>query len=214
MSWRKFIQRGYLLTFGLVTLIIFGVQLLDVSDEVEREVFRQLWSLRKVAVDSIVSEIDAYVDIDDDWESYDYAQLLKQPVSVLDNFPNTSIVLYDSDMKVLSDHISSSIEYVVEPIDEPTVMSAVHSDKHGHEVVVPVIPMGNSDDRTFYYFRWLPSNERYVGRYVLISAMNMQSVTADAPSRALLGWSVRMLIAAACTIIIAGVTVATYPRKT
>ncbi|GHU77542.1 hypothetical protein AGMMS49992_25750 [Clostridia bacterium] len=208
------VMRGRLLLLGLFILIVCSVQLLDVSVAAEREVFRQLWNLRKLAVDTLVSEIDAYVSNDDDWETFDYAKLLEQPVSVLDNFPHSSIVLYDQYMNLLSNHVIPHDANIIEPIDEPTVMAAVRSDTYGHEVVVSADPLGNSSDYTYYYFRWIPSNERYAHRHVLITAMNMQTITADAPSRALLGWSVRLLVAAACAIIIAGVTVAMYPRKT
>ena len=127
-------------------------------------------------VDLICTQIDDYVERDDDWETYDYSAALRTSMAYLDAQPMTFAAMYDEDGNDISDRTESYEGAPFIPMLDPNFLDEVCKNESG-DYVMAFTPKGEPTRDMRIYYRWVPSNRQLEGRYLLVVAISTYSIS-------------------------------------
>jgi hypothetical protein len=184
--------------FTLMALLIgLGVAFAAISTSNTNTNFEAMYSQREAMVNMVADDLDEDIRL---WGDYDdtkdaYLQSLISDIEFIDSRPHTIGILYDADIRQLSDRVDESgvpenKQYIFDPTTRKTFLRAVEEEMAGS---------GSWEGESEYgriklYWRWIPTGGE---EYLMVAGISMNAVAHA--SRALI--LVYNLILAFCVCI-------------
>jgi len=197
-KWGKYV---YLIpSLFILALMFFYVWWLNASVD---GLLREKLIEKQLDIDLICSQTDAFIEFDNDWETYDYERILGHSVALVDAQPFTFAALYTERLENVSAR-TASYASLYEPLENAAFVDTVRTHESGN-YTMPYKPP-DSDERDMYiYYRWIPTSTELSGRYLAIVAISEYSII-NSPLE-LIGWvllGIFALISVASFIVTAG----------
>ena len=172
----------YLFLLPIVLMIAFSTFFHILMDEIGNALLHEKMIEKRLNIDLIDSQIDKFIEVDDDWETYDYASILAYDMQTLDKLPLTFAALYDGDLNNISVRAQSYESTPFDPLVYKEFVQAVHENERGDLTVLFAPPDSEARDMLIY-FRWVPSDVNLNNR--LLTVVAISRYTVDTP---LSGW--------------------------
>lgn len=206
----KRIPRGSLLIAGILALLIFAVQLHEVTDEMGAALFQAQWDEKVNTVNLLCDDIDLYVLEDRDWGVYDYAQDICHEVRGLDAWPQLFAGAYNERLNLLSNRVTHAGELPLDPLSDTAIVRAVTQTDSSE--ISQVIAVGDRRERVRVYYRWVPSGPGYSSKILIMVAMR-ETPLASEPVARLTRWCIALIAVAGAVLLAAGIDSAIQPRE-
>ena len=199
----KFLNDGrkYLIAIALVILIAFCGFFYYAFAHVNDALLREKIIDRKFDVDLICDQIDHFVELDNDWEEYDYRTTLAYVVAEIDGTVGTYAELFDKDMNGVSERTPLYEGAPFDPREYPELMEAIRAKERGEMNVL--FDKGAAPHDMNIYFRWVPTDKTLTNRYLVI--IGVTQVSVNTTISALLKYGAVALIVVAAIFIIGSV---------
>jgi len=202
-------KSGVILLACMAVLIVFAAQLRAITDEVRHAVLNGHWHELVQSIDLVSEQVEAFIELDDDWDTYDYERDMRILVELLDKRPGVFCALYNDEGGALSRHDDSN--NIALPLENEMFKAAIAYYSQG-EVPIEIF---NASEGTYKpahcYFRWIPVGD-YEHKFLMTVAINDEVLSAD-PTTRLVNWCVGMLVAAGITMTISGLLIVLRPRQ-
>ena len=125
----------YLFLLPILLMIAFSAFFNILMDEIGKALLHEKMIEKRLNIDLIDSQIDRFIELDEDWESYDYTSILAYDMQKLDEMPLT----FDSELNNLSVRAPSYESKPFDPLIYDEFIQAVQQNERG-DVVVPFAP--------------------------------------------------------------------------
>jgi hypothetical protein len=174
----------YLFLLPIVLMIAFSVFFHILLDEIGNALLHEKMIEKRLNIDLIDSQIDRFIELDDDWGTYDYESILAYDMNTLDKLPLTFAALYDENLNNLSVRAPSYESAPFDPMIYEEFLQAIYENERG-DIKVLFAPPDSEERDMLIYFRWVPSDASLNNRLLTVVAISRYSV--DTP---LSGWIV------------------------
>ena len=201
-------KSGLFLLACLGVFIVFALRLSAVTSDVKQAVLDGHWFEMVQSVDLISGQVDVFLELDQNWYSYDYERDVRILAELLDQRPGVYCELFDESGGALSNHYGH--DTMALPFENEMFVAAIAHHSRG-EVPIEVYSLSDGKFKPAHcYFRWLPVGS-YEGKLLIVVAISDEVLSAD-PTARLVSWCTGMLIAAGLTMVISGVLLMIRPR--
>ena len=132
---------------------------------------------RQFEVDLIADKIDTMVDAKDDWDTYDYVELLTSIIERIDATGGTYAEIMDAGLNTVSArHPLRGVLF--RPLEHPAVVEAISNNERGELTVRfdgPGVRPLRPHDLNLYY-RWIPTDASLNHRLLVIIGVSQYSI--------------------------------------
>ena len=150
-------NKKYLFLIPLVVSLIMLTFFAVAYNEIVREKHEQVFHGLQMALDLVASQIDRFVEEDEDWGEYDYISLIRPTIVELDSMPMVYAALFDSNLVLQSDRIiDQENQESFDPLAYDEFMLAIEKNESG-ELAVTVSDGIHPSYEGHLYFRKIPS---------------------------------------------------------
>ena len=174
----------YLFLLPIVVMIGFSAFFHTLMDEIGEALLHEKMVEKRLAINLITSQVDRFIELDQDWESYDYNSILAYDMQILDEMPLTFAALYDSKLNNISIRSPSYESAPFDPLIYEEFVKLAQENERG-DLVVSFAPPDSEERDMLIYFRWVPTDTAQKKRLLTVVAISRYSV--DTP---LSGWIV------------------------
>ena len=185
-----------------IVILLFALAYQDLRQETEAAILHEKFVEKQQSIDLIASQIDAYIEADDDWGIYNYELILSTGMAQVDAQAFTYAALYDEHFANISAR-TPSYASAFEPLEEPHFEAIVRTHDSG-TYIMPYSPEGEDTRDMHIYYRWIPTDNKLTGRYLAMVAVSRYSVESILPM------GVWILPVALCAITTAFITAAVW----
>ena len=133
---------------------------------------------KRLTLEMVAASIDRFIEIDDDWYTYDYATIIAHEMAVIDGLPFTFAAAYDSDYQEISNRAPSYNASPFEPMFYSEFVDSIGTNEHG-VIVLPFKPDGEPARDMHVCYRWIPTDSSLSNRYLIVVAISDYSVSTN-----------------------------------
>ena len=183
--------RRYLLPLVLLFLVIsvvagglFGF----VLSETNRALLNEKVLERQVDLEIISAQLDKFIDVDSDWETYDYETIIAHTMEYLDRVEMTFAAAYDQNLRLFSQREPSYTGSYFEPTAFPAFVAAVSGEESGVIDLWYEDPEYGVEGRTMkVIWKWIPSEPSLAHRFLTVVAISEFTIKTQTLNRIWIG---------------------------
>lgn len=157
----------YLMLLPIIILISFALYFEYVYVEIYRGIFSDQMIEKKMDLDIISNMTDKLIS-GKDWDSNNYASVIKPVVEDIDAMQNVFAALYDEKGNLLSERNSEQDTDIFDPFTFTDFSSMVHQNESGKTELLFNRGGIKIPSTMNCYFRWIPSESSVGGRLLLV----------------------------------------------
>ena len=165
----------YLFLLPILLMIAFSVFFSILMDEIGNAILHEKMVEKRLNIDLIDSQIDRFIELDEDWDTYDYVSILAYDMQKLDEMPLTFAALYDFELNNISARSPSYESKPFDPMSYEEFVIAVNNNERG-DLIVPFAPPDSEERDMLIYFRWVPTDTTLEKRLLTVVAISRYSV--------------------------------------
>ena len=165
----------YLFLLPILLMIAFSVFFSILMDEIGNAILHEKMVEKRLNIDLIDSQIDRFIEMDEDWDTYDYVSILAYDMQKLDEMPLTFAALYDFELNNISARSPSYESKPFDPMSYEEFVIAVNNNERG-DLIVPFAPPDSEERDMLIYFRWVPTDTTLEKRLLTVVAISRYSV--------------------------------------
>ncbi|MDR2650080.1 MAG: hypothetical protein LBB94_10250 [Clostridiales bacterium] len=184
----------YFFLAPIALLIIFAMLDLNALTDVRKWLLEEKKIEKKATIDQLVNMIDKFVELDNDWNEYDYRTIINIVIAETDGEQDVFAAIYNEDLEVISDRIYEPSQNMFDPTQASDFREAVYINENAW--IKLSYNKGRKTIDMNVYYRWVP-NTSYDNRYLLAVGVSTESVVVN-PAGHL---AVRMVIQLLVTFI-------------
>ena len=172
-------RRKYLLLLPLLLAAVSSLYFYYTYQQMETKLVLENFANKKMIVRLLTQNVSKYAEIDKDWDTYNYKDIIIYDVSRIDEAKGTYAELFDEKMTPMSPRAPSFAgnPFLIEKF--PDVIARILSNEHG-EAIVPFAKDATSSPHDLYlYWEWLPSDTSLKNRYVVLVGVSKYSLNAE-----------------------------------
>ena len=166
----------YLLLIPIVIMAVASIYFSRVTAEIDKTLLAEKRLEKRLEIDLIADQIDAFIAVDNDWYTYSYEPIIANALASLDALPYTFAALYDGDLNSLSSRTPSYNPLFEPMLGDDAFIEQVMTNPRG-EYVMQYVPEGDAARNMYIYYRWIPTDSSLSGRYLAVIAVSSYSVT-------------------------------------
>ena len=166
----------YLFLLPITIMISFSLFFYQVLEEVNLELLHEKFVEKRTNINLIGTQIDRFIEIDADWEQYDYQSIIAYNMQYIDELPMTFAAAYDEHFNPLSERSLSYEDAPFEPTVFPEFIRAAIDNENG-ELILKFKPTNDAERDMHVYYRWVPSNPSLNNRFLIVVAISKYSIT-------------------------------------
>ena len=164
----------YLFLIPIIILIGFSMFYQKVFDEIHNHTLSEKMIEKRMEIDIIATSINNYVNLDHDWDSYDYMNDINVMIEELDAMDAAFAVQLDQELSIISNRATDSGFTPFNPLDHPNfVINVTHIERGNMELLYDngqwIRPM-------HLYYRWVPDDKALENRSLLVIGSTQDSV--------------------------------------
>ena len=171
-------KRSILIILPFLILAIAAMYIPTMIDSINQTLLAEKFIEKKTDIDLIANTIDKFIELDDDWRTYDYQTIVGYTMQYLDEIELTYAAAYDKDLNNLSHRNPSFENSPFEPPRYADFITAVEQNESG-ELILPFTPQGAETRDMYVYFKWIPTDKNLDGRFLTVVAISKYSVTSQ-----------------------------------
>ena len=152
---------------------------------------------RQLDTDIVCTQIDKFIENDNDWNSYDYASILSAVAYFMDaaHRSGSYTELFDHNLNGLSKRSPLFEGAPFDPRDYPELIEAVNANESGH-VTVSFDKVDVPEHDLHLYFRWIPTDNTLENRLIIITGVSKFSINTAIGDEIIYGAVVLIIITA------------------
>jgi len=190
--------RYLLVVVPFVVIFLFSLAYLNLRQETAAAILHEKFVEKQQSVDLLAAQVDAYIATPAYQSGFGRFELiLSAGLAQVDAQPFTYAALYDGQMDNVSAR-TPSYSSAFEPLTDAAFQDAVRANDSG-TYVLPYTPDGDETRDMHIYYRWIPTDSSFEGRYLAVVAVSRYSVESILP----LGvWALPLALCAVTTALI------------
>ena len=193
--------RRYVLLGAIFILAVFTLYFQEVSVQSKRDLLAAKMQSLEYDVEHVCNLVDHLIEQDGDWEADKHRGTFIVLTESIDSMPEIYAELMDSQFNTISQRIIPETDnWWFEPRDHSDLMCQLRSENEGYYTVVHKTP-GHRSIEVVLRWRWIPTDDRYDNRILLLVGVSMYSVNTDAMRLMVFGIVLLIVISAAFAVI-------------
>ena len=194
----------------LLIVFVFGAFFKLIQIDATRAALNEKAMERQINLDIIGSQIDRFIELDDDWDSYDYKSIVAYSLEYLDNLDMTFAAAYDANFKELSERAPSYINAPFEPIEQAAFLDAIAENESGM-IDLWYEAEGVTGRTMKTAWKWIPTDNSLDNRFLLVVAVSEYSIQNAAFDWVLIGTAMVTFVTGGALLLLASLFV---PKST
>ena len=190
--------KKYYLPIVIVFLIIaisFTLFFAAVQRDTKHAMLEEKAMERQTNLDIICSQIDKFIELDNDWQTYDYEPIIAHSMECLDNLEMTFAAVYNGRMQEISNRAPSYRNVPFEPLSHKEFIEAIYKAESGMIDLWFENKEGGVTGRTMKTaWRWIPTDTSIENRYLTVVAVSEYSIKNEGFNWMWIGTGAVMLI--------------------
>jgi hypothetical protein len=174
MTFQNHARRKYLLLLPIVFLLLNAFYFRWVTDEITETLLSEKVVEKQTDLELLCAQLDRFIELDGDWDTYDYAKIMAHSLEYLDNLPHTFAALYDSSLQLLTARTHENAPF--DPLAYPQFTEAVCTNETG-ELTLLYNATDTEAREMRVIWRWVPTDTTLDGRFLTVVAISRTAVT-------------------------------------
>ena len=171
-------NRKYLPALAILILAAFCMYFYLSLNNMSDTLLQEKIISRRFDVDLVCDEIDKFVEIDNDWNTYDYETILSYVVTEIDGTVGTYAELFDGHLNSLSERSPLFKGAPFDPREYPELIDFVKLNESG-DMTVWFDKEGITPHDLYIYFRWVPTDKNLSNRLLVMIGVSKFSVDSN-----------------------------------
>jgi len=168
-------NKKYLLLIPLVVSLIMLTFFSAAHDEIIHEMHLQKYQTVQRSLNFIVSVIDHFVEMNDDWERYDYNAILAPLFTEIDEASLVRVELFDHNLNPLSEHTADYWEPAFDLLSHDEFVRAVRENDDRGELTIMVDDGQQPPFELFVYFKKIPTGD-YDNKLIAVCGVSRYAI--------------------------------------
>jgi hypothetical protein len=171
-------SKKYLLLMPLVVTLIMLTFFSAAYEEIIRQKHEQKFHSIQISLDLIASQIDRFVEEDDDWGVYDYISLLRPMIIEIDSLRMVYAELFDHNLVSKSDRIVEDQQKPFNPFEYDEFVQIVMGNDGNGELILEFDDGLHPPYAMHVYYRKIPSGG-YDNKCVAVIGVGKHAIEAN-----------------------------------
>ena len=172
----------FIIAIPIAFVLLSGLAYQGLSREIEAALLHEKFVEKQQSVELMAAQIDAYTQTPAFQNGYGRFELiLSAGLALVDAQPYTYAALYDEQLDNVSAR-TPSYSSGYEPLEDTAFKDTVTHSEDG-TYVMPYTPEGGETRDMHIYYRWIPTDTTFTGRYLAIVAVSRYSIESIMPAR-------------------------------